>query len=110
MYNLPMKILIILLLFSTTIIAAEPENTPSTFTKANKQEEGHISPIVKLSRSGICHTTESHSYHSVASYTAYSTVEACLDAGGRLPKQAVVIDCSDPDLEMLGLDYMCTDR
>lgn len=41
---------------------------------------------VKLSRNGICHTTQSHSYDRVKHFTPYPDLQACLSAGGRLPK------------------------
>lgn len=41
---------------------------------------------VKLSSTGICHPSQSSSYARTKNFTAYETVEACLKAGGRLPK------------------------
>jgi len=42
--------------------------------------------IVKQSSSGICHPPESSWYDRTKSYSAYDSIQACLDAGGRLPK------------------------
>ena len=42
--------------------------------------------IVKQSTSGLCHPQESGWYDRTQNYTPFDTVEACLDAGGRLPK------------------------
>lgn len=42
--------------------------------------------VVKLSSSGICHPPQSSSYTRTKNFTAYETVDACLKAGGRLPK------------------------
>lgn len=44
-------------------------------------------PIVKLSRSGICHTVQSPSYSKTKSFKSFSTLSKCLKAGGRLPKK-----------------------
>lgn len=41
---------------------------------------------VKQSSSGICHPPESSWYERTDHYTAYDSVEACLEADGRLPK------------------------
>ena len=42
--------------------------------------------IVKKSKSGICHDTQSSSYNRTKQFSAFDTLEACLDSGGRLPK------------------------
>lgn len=42
--------------------------------------------IVKQSTSGLCHPPESSWYDRTQNFTPFDTVEACLDAGGRLPK------------------------
>ncbi len=44
--------------------------------------------VVKQSNSGICHSTESPYYSRVKNFTPYSTLQACLNAGGRLPKNS----------------------
>ena len=41
---------------------------------------------VKKSTSGICHDRSSSSYNRTKSFEAFSTIEACLRSGGRLPK------------------------
>lgn len=41
---------------------------------------------VKKSKSGICHDTSSASYNRTKNFEAFSTIEACLHSGGRLPK------------------------
>jgi hypothetical protein len=41
--------------------------------------------VVKKSRAGICHDHTSPSYGQVKNYTAYATMQDCLDSGGRLP-------------------------
>lgn len=44
------------------------------------------SPEVKLSRNGICHTRASRYYQQTRNFTAYATLDECLRAGGRLPR------------------------
>ena len=41
---------------------------------------------VKKSTSGICHDSSSASYNRTKSFESFSTIEACLESGGRLPK------------------------
>lgn len=42
--------------------------------------------VIKQSRSGICHPPASKSYEKTKHFTAFDTLKACLDNGGRLPK------------------------
>jgi hypothetical protein len=63
-----MKKLILALILTTTAAAAE-EAKP-----------------VKLSENGICHTESSTHYNRTKNYTAYDTLDECLAAGGRLPR------------------------
>lgn len=43
--------------------------------------------IVKKSRSGVCHDKHSPSFTQIKKYTAYKTMQDCLDSGGRpVPK------------------------
>lgn len=42
--------------------------------------------VVKLSASGICHNSESPYFTRTKQFTPFRSLEACLDAGGRLPK------------------------
>ena len=44
-------------------------------------------PPVKMSKSGICHERGSTYYSKTKNYTAYNTLEECLQAGGRKPKR-----------------------
>ena len=46
----------------------------------------HAYAQVKKSRSGICHDSSSASYNRTKNFEAFSTIEACLESGGRLPK------------------------
>ena len=42
---------------------------------------------VKKSRTGICHESGSLYYDQTKHYTAFTTVEDCIQSGGRLPKR-----------------------
>jgi hypothetical protein len=42
---------------------------------------------VKLSRSGICHAPGSTYYARTKNFTPFPNLEACLRAGGRMPKR-----------------------
>ena len=45
-------------------------------------------PIVKKSKSGLCHSkNSSSSYSRTKNFTAYQSLELCLKAGGRCPKR-----------------------
>ena len=44
-------------------------------------------PEVKMSKSKICHAVDSTYYSRTKNYTAFETIDACLEAGGRLPKK-----------------------
>ncbi|MFL7013675.1 HNH endonuclease family protein [Enterovibrio norvegicus] len=41
--------------------------------------------VVKKSKNGICHDTQSSSYSRTKQFTAFDTLEACLNSGGRTP-------------------------
>ncbi|MFA5935670.1 MAG: hypothetical protein WC787_02350 [Patescibacteria group bacterium] len=43
-------------------------------------------PTVKKSNTSICHQKGTRYYDQTKNYTAYATLQACLDSGGRLPK------------------------
>lgn len=47
---------------------------------------GHAD-LIKLSKSGICHSNESPNYNRTTNYQSFSTMEQCLEHG-RLPKNA----------------------
>jgi|TARA_Y100001001_G_scaffold131089_1_gene130521 hypothetical protein len=52
--------------------------------------------IVKQSTSGLCHPPESGWYDRTQNYTPFETVEACLEAGGRLPKGISIASLGTP--------------
>ncbi len=43
-------------------------------------------PPVKMSKSEICHAVDSSYYNRTKNFVAYETLDDCLEAGGRLPK------------------------
>ena len=45
------------------------------------------SDLVKQSKSGICHDTNSSYYNRVKSFKPYDNLHECLSDGGRLPKE-----------------------
>jgi hypothetical protein len=45
------------------------------------------SGVVKLSVNGICHAPGTTYYNQTKNYTGYPSLQACLDAGGRMPKR-----------------------
>jgi hypothetical protein len=61
--------------------AAAPDKT------AKDAPQGSGGAPVKMSRSGICHAPGSTYYGRTQNYTPYSTLDACLKSGGRLPKR-----------------------
>ena len=52
----------------------------------HKAEQLH-DPVVKKSKSGICHAKSSSSYSRTKNFTTYQNLEACLQSGGRCPKR-----------------------
>jgi hypothetical protein len=44
-------------------------------------------PPVKMSKTGICHARGTSYYAQTKNYTAYNTLDECLQAGGRRPKK-----------------------
>ena len=42
---------------------------------------------VKMSNSGICHAPGSTYYEQTKKFTAFKTLQECLNAGGRMPKR-----------------------
>ena len=43
-------------------------------------------PPVKMSNSEICHAKDSSYYERTKNFTIFGTLEDCIEAGGRLPK------------------------
>ena len=55
---------------------------PASAQPAHSEQSG----VVKMSRSGTCHDPSSPYYSRTTNFTPYETLDACLKAGGRLPK------------------------
>ena len=47
----------------------------------------HAYEPVKMSKSGICHAPNTTYYKQTKNYTPYPTLQACLNAGGRMSKK-----------------------
>jgi PBP1b-binding outer membrane lipoprotein LpoB len=45
------------------------------------------SPTVKKSDTGICHEEGTNYYKNTKNFTPYSSLDECLNSGGRLPKK-----------------------
>lgn len=58
-----------------------------TTAEPNTISQGTVSDPVKMSRSGICHGPGTTYYLKTKNFTPYDTLDACLRAGGRLPKR-----------------------
>ena len=43
-------------------------------------------PYVKKSKTGICHQKGTQYYRQTKKFVSFSTIEDCLNSGGRLPK------------------------
>lgn len=43
-------------------------------------------PSVKKSTTGICHKEGTLFYNNIKNFTAYDSIDKCLNSGGRLPK------------------------
>lgn len=54
--------------------------------EARPDKSAAAAPLVKKSSSGICHDSSSPYYGRTTNFTAYKTIEECLDSGGRRPK------------------------
>lgn len=53
---------------------------------ASLAEANETNPPVKMSKSEICHATDSSYYKRTKNFTSFQTLKECLEAGGRLPK------------------------
>jgi hypothetical protein len=43
-------------------------------------------PAVKMSNSGICHAEGTQYYARTKNFVEYENIDACIEAGGRLPR------------------------
>ncbi len=65
---------------------APTTSPPQQPTPSTSQPTTDSSGVVKLSTTGICHQPGDPYYDKTINYTPYATLQQCLDAGGRLPK------------------------
>ncbi|WP_276784792.1 HNH endonuclease family protein [Thalassolituus oleivorans] len=72
--------------------------------------------LVKRSKSGICHTEQSQYFDNIKKFKGFETEEACLDSGGRRPKQQsplvqpTVVQNSSYDRKMFGSGWSDDDK
>ena len=60
---------------------------------------------VKKSKSGICHDSSSASYNRTKSFESFSTIEACLESGGRLPKATSAYQQAEKEAQREGRSF-----
>ena len=69
-----------MVLISPTKFPVPPEVAPST------SSGGDAGGLVKMSRRNICHAPGTRWYNETVNFTSYNSVDDCLAAGGRLPR------------------------
>lgn len=62
-------------------------STGSSIDTGNLSGSSSTGGTVKMSTSGICHAPGTTYYDRTENFTPYTSLQACLDAGGRLPKR-----------------------
>lgn len=72
---------------STNITPKYVAPKPTVKKKTPVIKHNTATGVTKMSSSGICHTPGSRYYSRTTNFTAYKTLQSCLSAGGRLPKQ-----------------------
>ena len=65
---------------------AAPEPQQDAQQEPQQAADASQKQPVKMSKSGICHDTSSPWYEQTQNYTPYSSMSACIRAGGRPPK------------------------
>lgn len=70
---------------------AAPSTTPASSVSAPVPQPDAPAPTtdgppVKKSTSNICHAIGTRYYKQTKNFTSYSTIQACLDSGGRMPE------------------------
>ena len=68
--------------FQSDFSGGRPFTSSGTVTSTSSSATG----IIKLSTTGICHAPGDPYYTQTTHYTSYATLQDCLNAGGRLPK------------------------
>lgn len=64
--------------------AVSPTSTSKTTT--SKPTQSTTAPAVKKSVNNLCHAKGARYYDQTKTFTAYSTIKACLASGGKMPK------------------------
>lgn len=73
---------------STQPAAAKPQSqSQSTTPKPQPQPTTASGSVVKKSTNDICHEPGTTYYSRTKNYTAYNSIQECLNSGGRLPKR-----------------------
>lgn len=68
---------------STTTMPITSQKT--TASEKNIETKNVSAPNVKKSSSGICHGEGTTYYNQTKKFTAYDSIDECLDSGGRMP-------------------------
>jgi hypothetical protein len=62
-------------------------------------------PPIKQSSSGLCHSVESRWYERTKNFTPFNSMDACLAAGGRLPKGVTHRPAAKPKPSVTDVSY-----
>ena len=66
---------------------AAPVHAAQTAPKAATASQDASAPVVKKSKTGICHAAGSSYYGRTQNFTPFATMDECIKSGGRLPKR-----------------------
>ena len=72
--------------YKPTVSTAVSTTTTKTTKTTAPSNASDTAPAVKKSSSGLCHAQGTTYYTATKTFTPYSSVQACLASGGRLPK------------------------
>ena len=67
-------------------INAPSDNANGVVNNLLGKDHNEVTQLVKMSKSGICHTPSSSYYSRTKNYTSFNSLAECLNAGGREPK------------------------
>lgn len=67
--------------------SAPPAYRFAPATTFNRSTGGTELPVIKMSRTGICHAPGTTYYAKTVNFTSYPSLSDCLAAGGRLPRR-----------------------
>ncbi len=71
---------------NTTQAAKTVSPTPVSKTTSTKPAQSTTAPAVKKSVNNLCHAKGTKYYDQTKTFTAYSTIKACLASGGKMPR------------------------